>query len=392
MDIEIRTAQDEDIPGIVELVADRIGDEDAAEAEMVLRDPGFDRKRWFVAADGANVLSTAGVFPGQLSVGGVTVGAGAVEFVATNEDAEGRGLVRKLMSQIHSTAPSRGEMVQWIVGITYFYRKFGYEYAIPVDGIHLFGVGEAPATPAGWSVREAAAGDIATIAAAQRTTGARADVSLGTTQQMWDFYRRSPAYRVIVAEGPGGPAYGRIYAYEEDRYLFDVAADSAAATAALVNAAADDGGSELSVMSRPAVTAHLEELAPRTESGDAYYVRAADPVALLEALRPELGKRLAAADFDGEGDALISLYGSSIRFKYGNGRIGPMRREGPVHGPISAGGSGVAPDKVVTMVLGPQGAAALAKIHPDINLGDQEELMQILFPPQTCDVHSWVVP
>ena len=69
-----------------------------------------------------------------------------------------------------------------------------------------------------------------------------------------------------------------------------------------------------------------------------------------------------------------------------------MRREGPVPGPISEGGSGVAPDQIVSLILGPLGAAGLAELHPDVNLGEQADLMQMLFPIQTCDVHSWVVP
>ena len=167
MDFDVRTARDDDIASIVELIGERIGDEDAQEAELVLRDDRFDRNRWFVAVDGDRLLSTAGIFPGQLRVGEVALGAGAVEFVATREDAEGRGLVRRIMEEIHRTASRRGEVIQWIVGITYFYRRFGYEYAIPVDGVHLFAAGAAPPMPAGWSVRPARLDEIEAIAAAQ---------------------------------------------------------------------------------------------------------------------------------------------------------------------------------------------------------------------------------
>ena len=69
-----------------------------------------------------------------------------------------------------------------------------------------------------------------------------------------------------------------------------------------------------------------------------------------------------------------------------------MQRSGGEQAPISAGGSGVAPDQIVSLILGPLGAERLAELHPDINLGEQETLMKALFPPQSCDVHSWVVP
>lgn len=390
MDATIRSALEPDTDAIAELIADRIGDEDAKEAEMVLEDPSF-RSRWFVAESEGRILSTAAVFPGQLSIGPVAVGAGAIEFVATHPDAEGSGLVRSLMDEIHRTAPTRGEMVQWIVGITYFYRKFGYEYAIPVEAMYNFPQDASPEMPTGWETDEVSGYDLANVFRAQLEFAKRADISLTATERMWDFYSESPVYRIIRASGPDGPAYGRVYAYETDRYLFDIVAESSNAVAALINAAGDGGQYEVSVLGRPALRHNLDELATPQDSGDAYYVRVAEPMALLEAMRPVLAQRLDGLD-EGGGEALLSMYQSSIRFKYGVGRVGPMGRAKPEPAPIGAGGSGVAPDKIVSLLLGPLGAARLAELNPDVNLGEQEALMEALFPPQTCDVHSWVVP
>lgn len=391
MDTTIRTATTDDVGAISELVAARIGEEDAKEAEIVLEDQFF-RDRWFVAEVDGQILSTAGVFPGQLDLGGVSIGAGAVEFVATDENAEGRGLVRRLMDEIHATAPSRGEMAQWIVGITYFYRKFGYEYAIPVDAGYSFDAADIPEMPSSWTVREIDEHEVGATATAQRKFSRQSDVALTAAERMWDVYRRSPVYEVVVADGPKGRGYGRIYTHEDDRYLFDVLADSSAAAAALLNAASASGAYDVTALGRPGASEHLDAHGPSEPSGDAYYLRVADPVALLDAMRPILSERLAAHDRSADGDALISLYGSSVRFKYGGGQVGPMRRGAAEHGPIGQGGSGVAPDRIVSLLLGPSGATALAEQNPDVNLGEQDELMNALFPPQSCDVHSWVFP
>lgn len=391
MSVEIRAAVAEDIGQISELIGDRIGEEDAAEAELVLSDEFF-RNRWFVAVEDENILSCAGVFPGQLHCGEVSVGAGAIEFVATREDAEGRGLVRQLMDRIHETAPERGEMVQWIVGITYFYRRFGYEYAIPVEGSIEIAAGASPPTPPGWSVDPLSAAEVPDLAKAQSAAARQADVALAPTRRMWDVYHRSPVYELIVAHSKGGHGYGRIYDYEGDRYLFDVVAETKDAAAALINAASNDGQSELTVMPRHSARNQLAAFGDTEPSGDAYYVRVADPVALLEAIRPILSKRLAAYDRTATGEGLISLYQSSIRFDYADGKVGPMRRGPAEQAPISKGGSGVAPDRIVSLLVGPLGAERLAELNPDVNLGEQEDLMKALFPPQTVDVHSWVVP
>lgn len=391
MTTRIRTASQDDIGPIATLIADRIGDEDAAEAEIVLADEFF-RKRWFVAEEDGAILSCAGVFPGQLHVGEVTLGAGAIEFVATHPDAEGRGLVRRLIEEIHDTARNRNETVQWIVGITYFYRKFGYEYAIPIETMYNFAAGDAPEMPGGWTVQSVSEAEIPDVAAAQNEYARRADVALTASRRMWDVYRRSPAYDVIVAQSKGDYGYGRVYAYEDDRYLFDIVANSSAATAALINGAGEGGAYDVTAMAREAARFHLDLYADPAPSGDAYFVRVADPVMLLNAMRPVLSSRLKSWDSSADGMGLISLYETSIRFNYRNGEVGPMRAGPGEQAPIGQGGSGVAPDRIVSLLLGPLGAEELAARNPDVNLGEQEELMKALFPPQTCDVHSWVFP
>ncbi len=391
MAVRIRTADHEDIGQIAELVAARIGEDDAREAEIVLSDDYF-RNRWFVADEDGRILSTAGVFPGEMHVGEVTVGAGAIEFVATHEDAEGRGLVRRLIEEIHNTAQTRNEMVQWIVGITYFYRKFGYEYAIPVESTYDFAAGDAPPTPSGWSVQQVSGAEVPDLAAAQTAFSRQADVAFTASRRMWDIYEMSPVYDLVVAHSSSGYGYGRVYPYEGDRYLFDLIANSAGGAAALINAAGDGGAYDVTVMGREAARSHLDQLADPDPSGDAYFVRVADPVKLMEAMRPVFSTRLREWDATARGDALISMYETSIRFNYGQGQVGPMRRGPAEQAPIGGGGSGVAPDRIVSLLLGPLGAEKLAELNPDVNLGEQEDLMKALFPPQTCDVHSWVVP
>lgn len=391
MTLRVRTASQDDVSQIAELIAARIGEEDAGEARIVLKDDYF-RKRWFVAEEDGQVLSTAGVFPGQLHIGEVTLGAGAIEFVATREDAEGRGLVRRLLEEIHATAQSRNEMAQWIVGITYFYRKFGYEYAIPVESTYSFAPGEAPTMPKGWSVQRVTGAEIPDLAAAQATFARSANVALTASRRMWDIYEMSPVYDVIAAQKSNDYAYGRVYPYEDDRYLFDLIVNSESAAAALINAAGDGGAYEVTVMAREAARRHLDAHADSEPSDDAYFLRVADPVKLLEAMRPVLSSRLREWDASARGEGLISLYESSVRFNYGQGQVGPMRLGAAEQAPIGQGGSGIAPDRIVSLLLGPLGAEKLAELNPDVNLGEQEELMKALFPPQTCDVHSWVVP
>ena len=89
---------------------------------------------------------------------------------------------------------------------------------------------------------------------------------------------------------------------------------------------------------------------------------------------------------------------SRFELEGGNGRLQRLDRvtefiRGPrEQAPISKGGSGVPPDLMTSLLAGPLGFAGLAERHPDMNAGSQQELMNVLFPPLTLDVQTWVVP
>ena len=65
---------------------------------------------------------------------GVAFGVGQPEFVATHPDYRNRGLIRRLFEMVHARSEAEGHLVQAITGIPYFYRQFGYEYALELEG------------------------------------------------------------------------------------------------------------------------------------------------------------------------------------------------------------------------------------------------------------------
>lgn len=61
------------------------------------------------------------------SYSGIVFGVGRPEMVGTHPDYRGRGLVRAQFELAHQWSAERGELIQVITGIPYFYRQFGYE-------------------------------------------------------------------------------------------------------------------------------------------------------------------------------------------------------------------------------------------------------------------------
>ena len=59
---------------------------------------------------------------------------GRPELVGTLPEYRNRGLVRIQFEEIHKWSAERGELVQAITGIAFYYRLFGYEMALDLAG------------------------------------------------------------------------------------------------------------------------------------------------------------------------------------------------------------------------------------------------------------------
>jgi hypothetical protein len=63
---------------------------------------------------------------------GITFSIGRVEFVGVVEEYRNRGLMKNIMVAVHEASDKRGDLMQTIVGIPYYYRQFDYEYALDI--------------------------------------------------------------------------------------------------------------------------------------------------------------------------------------------------------------------------------------------------------------------
>lgn len=63
---------------------------------------------------------------------GIPFSIGRVEFVGVLEQYRNRGIMRSIMDAVHEASDKRGDLMQTIVGIPYYYRQFDYEYALDI--------------------------------------------------------------------------------------------------------------------------------------------------------------------------------------------------------------------------------------------------------------------
>src|SRR5215217_6914289 len=80
------------------------------------------------------IVSSLNLIPQTWTYEGIEFGVGRPELVGTLPDFRGRGLVRAQFEVAHQWSAERGHMLQGITGIPYYYRQFGYEFALNLSG------------------------------------------------------------------------------------------------------------------------------------------------------------------------------------------------------------------------------------------------------------------
>ncbi|MEM7539390.1 MAG: GNAT family N-acetyltransferase [Chloroflexota bacterium] len=115
-----------------------------------------------------NIVSSAALFNRTWRYGDIEFGVGLSESVATEEVYRGRGLMRAVYNGLHQLSAAKGQLVQTVVGIPYFYRHFGYEYALDEHNTRTVHLSDVPTLREGeselFTIRPATLEDISTLA------------------------------------------------------------------------------------------------------------------------------------------------------------------------------------------------------------------------------------
>lgn len=152
--LRLRQATSADIEEIVAFNRRFLSDEDevAYLYEMWTRDLMSGHHPTTTAADfvvveetkAKKIVSSACVISQIWRYEDISFPVGRPELVATNPAYRGQGLVRTIFETIHALSASYGHMVQGITGIPWFYRQFGYEYALSLGAGRVLNTQDIP--------------------------------------------------------------------------------------------------------------------------------------------------------------------------------------------------------------------------------------------------------
>jgi predicted N-acetyltransferase YhbS len=327
---------------------------------------------------------------------GIELQVGQMEMVGTLPDYRHRGLVRALNAAFEDRVTEYGLDLLIIAGIPYFYRTFGYEYAIPLGGNLAVPAEAIPALKKGEKE----------LVHIERVTEQTFPVYLECRQKRnsyLDLYRKVdpedyPYYAagdlgeecalehhlVTQANRPIGSfnlavAWGNL----EIRELWLEDINHLPSVLRFVKVVAQKRQLPLHVEppSRDALIPYLERLSgSKFTKPYCWYTRIPSIRKFLETLRPVMETRLAESEFRGLTDTLrLSLYreGFSIVFRDGNiSEIREVRRQDLRDMHVA-----VPPLVVNQLLLGYRSFAELSQIYPDVLANAVKvPLMGVLFP------------
>ena len=84
------------------------------------------------------IVSSVLLIPQDWSYAGVVVPVGQPELVATDPAYRRRGLIREQFADIHRRSDGLGDLWQVIGGIPWYYRQFGYAYALDLPSVPVW--------------------------------------------------------------------------------------------------------------------------------------------------------------------------------------------------------------------------------------------------------------
>jgi hypothetical protein len=84
--------------------------------------------------DTGKIVSSMLLLPQTWTYAGIPIQVSRPELVGTDSEYRKMGLVRRQFEVLHAISDDRGDLIQGITGIPYYYRQFGYEMAVDLDG------------------------------------------------------------------------------------------------------------------------------------------------------------------------------------------------------------------------------------------------------------------
>ena len=385
---------------------------------MLKAHPTFHPEDFTIVEDTADgkIVSCMNLISQTWSYNGIPFGVGRPELVGTLPEYRNRGLVRAQFEVIHQWSSERGEKVQAITGIPYYYRIFGYEMGLELHGGRAGFIPQIPQLKEGESepfrLRPAVESDLDFIANLYAQAGGRYRVYALRDEALWRYeltvadplnINRMELDMIETSDGVpvgfiGHPNF--VWGAMIVALLYEVKPGISwmAVTPSVIRHLAAIGEKLPPPLGKKEPfqsfgfwlgTDHpvyrlIPDRLPRQRAPYAFYVRVADLPDFIRTISPALEARLASSPIAGySGEVKITFYRSGLRLAFEKGKITAVEayKPAPVGGVGNAGFPGLT---FLQLLFGYRSLEELRYAFADCWAGGDEvtALLNTLFPRQ----------
>lgn len=369
------------------------------------------------------IVSSLNLISQIWSYGGIPFKVGRPELVGTHPEYRHRGLVRAQFDIVHAWSAERGEMLQAITGIPYYYRLFGYEMALDLGGGRG---GFKPQIPKleenqeePFHIRPAVEADLPFIAKLYDMGCQRSLISCVWNEALWRYeligkseknVNRYVLQVITTLEGePAGflahPPYRWGSMLAATAYELKAGISWAEVTPSVIRYLMNAGEAYQSESHDPSsaeafgfwlgrehpVYQAITDRLPRVRKPYAWYLRVPDLAGFIRHIAPVLEERLAASPLVGHsGEFRLTFYQSGLRMIFERGKLNQVEAWQPAPRAFS-GEAGFPGLTFLQLLFGYRSLSELDDAFADCwtESDTDRALLEILFPKQASNV--WAI-
>ena len=363
------------------------------------------------------IVSTCCLISQTWAYEGIPFKVGRPELVGTRKAYRRRGLVRQQFEILHEWSKNRGELVQAITGIPYYYRQFGYEMTLNLAGgrygyeMHVPALKEDEQDP--FTFRPATNNDLAYLQTTYDRACKRYMITAVWDEALWRYElngkRQFNINRrdIFIIENRAGSRVGFIgippikwrklsaltlYELSPGFSWSEVSPSVMRFLWQKGEELAKEQGQEQKMIgfwlgvSHPAYTAMASKL-PRERRPYSYYIRVPDLPAFINLITPVLEARLADSAFAYyTGEITLDFYKNGLKLSFQEGRLTQVEDLDSIE--PETGTANFPPLIFLHLLFGHRNMDELDEAFTDCYAKDEESknLLDVLFPKKISDI------
>jgi Acetyltransferase (GNAT) domain len=344
---------------------------------------------------------------------GIPFGVGRPETVGTEPAYRKRGLVRAQFEVIHAISAARGEMMQAITGIPFYYRQFGYEMAMGLGGGRQGNAADVPKLKDGeiepFRLRPVVEADLPFVLELDAHAARRNLVYCSRDESLWRYElwgkseKNGDRLDWFIVETAVGAAVGLLgsaitmwgtrlginyFELKPGVSWLQVAPSVLREVKTLGEALAARESKTLADLyfclgeDHPICRVTSTRL-PEVRRVYAWYLRVPDLLGFLRHITPVLERRLAGSVAAGHtGELKLNFYRNGMRLAFEAGRLAAIEPWEPAH--ADDGSAGFPGQTFLQLIFGYRSLDTLRNAFPDCRCDgdDARILLEALFPKQ----------